>query len=172
MPRCGLLFKRFLFQTLAAAAPFKICVIGEMCGLLFWGLFGVLQKTRPYAVVSPAIGHPCSKPERSRIHLSRCGIRHQRQGMDRWVWNHLRQFDRCICCSSGTWNCRATGARSAAAGAKAETSSPQVQAQGESVSGPDEDDYDVFYSRLSPEGSWIEAGNYGYCFRPRVARDW
>jgi probable HAF family extracellular repeat protein len=50
--------------------------------------------------------------------------------------------------------------------------SPQEPAQGESVSEPDEDDYDVFYSRLSPEGSWIEAGDYGYCFRPRVARDW
>jgi probable HAF family extracellular repeat protein len=49
---------------------------------------------------------------------------------------------------------------------------PQEQAQGERLSESDEDDYDVFYSRLSPEGSWIEAGNYGYCFRPRVARDW
>ncbi|HET9373618.1 MAG TPA: DUF6600 domain-containing protein, partial [Chthoniobacterales bacterium] len=44
--------------------------------------------------------------------------------------------------------------------------------QGEAVFEPDEDDYDLFYSRLSPEGSWVEAGNYGYCFRPRVARDW
>jgi probable HAF family extracellular repeat protein len=44
--------------------------------------------------------------------------------------------------------------------------------QSEAVLEPDEDDYDLFYSRLSPEGSWIEAGNYGYCFRPRVARDW
>jgi probable HAF family extracellular repeat protein len=34
-------------------------------------------------------------------------------------------------------------------------------------------DYDVFYSRLSPdEGNWVEAGDYGYCFRPRVSEDW
>jgi probable HAF family extracellular repeat protein len=49
---------------------------------------------------------------------------------------------------------------------------PQEQDQGEGISGSDEDDYDVFYSKLSPEGSWVEAGNYGYCFRPRVAADW
>jgi probable HAF family extracellular repeat protein len=49
---------------------------------------------------------------------------------------------------------------------------PQEQDQGEAVSESDEDDYDVFYSRLSSEGSWVEAGNYGYCFRPRVAEDW
>jgi probable HAF family extracellular repeat protein len=49
---------------------------------------------------------------------------------------------------------------------------PQEEGQAGSVSEPDEDDYDVFYSRLSPEGTWIEAGSYGYCFRPRVARDW
>ena len=49
---------------------------------------------------------------------------------------------------------------------------PQERDQGESVSESDEDDYDVFYSNLSPEGSWIEAGNYGYCFRPHVAEDW
>ncbi len=65
---------------------------------------------------------------------------------------------------------------------KAPTPPPQVRkekqlqaeepAQGEAVFEPDEDDYDLFYSRLSPEGSWVEAGNYGYCFRPRVARDW
>jgi hypothetical protein len=31
----------------------------------------------------------------------------------------------------------------------------------------------VFYTRLSPEeGDWVEAGNYGYCFRPRVSEDW
>ncbi|MGA8480724.1 MAG: DUF6600 domain-containing protein, partial [Chthoniobacterales bacterium] len=49
---------------------------------------------------------------------------------------------------------------------------PQERDQGEGVSESDEDDYDVFYSNLSSEGSWVEAGNYGYCFRPRVARDW
>ena len=36
-----------------------------------------------------------------------------------------------------------------------------------------EEDYDVFYARLSPEeGNWVEAGDYGYCFRPRVSGDW
>jgi probable HAF family extracellular repeat protein len=49
---------------------------------------------------------------------------------------------------------------------------PQDRDQVEAVFEPDEDDYDLFYSKLSPEGSWVEAGNYGYCFRPRVARDW
>jgi probable HAF family extracellular repeat protein len=49
---------------------------------------------------------------------------------------------------------------------------PQEPDQGPSVTQSDEDDYDVFYSKLSPEGSWVEAGGYGYCFRPRVARDW
>ena len=49
---------------------------------------------------------------------------------------------------------------------------PQERDQGEGVSESDEDDYDVFYSNLSSEGSWVEAGNYGYCFRPRVAKDW
>jgi probable HAF family extracellular repeat protein len=46
---------------------------------------------------------------------------------------------------------------------------PQSQRYGSS----NEQDYDVFYSRLSSdEGSWVEAGNYGYCFRPRVSEDW
>jgi probable HAF family extracellular repeat protein len=49
---------------------------------------------------------------------------------------------------------------------------PQERDQGEGVSQSDEGDYDVFYSNLSSEGSWVEAGNYGYCFRPRVANDW
>jgi hypothetical protein len=49
---------------------------------------------------------------------------------------------------------------------------PQEQDQGEGISQSDEDDYDVFYSNLSPEGSWVEAGNYGYCFRPHVSADW
>jgi probable HAF family extracellular repeat protein len=36
-----------------------------------------------------------------------------------------------------------------------------------------EEDYDVFYTRLYPEeGNWVEAGDYGYCFRPRVSGDW
>ncbi|HEX3443353.1 MAG TPA: DUF6600 domain-containing protein, partial [Chthoniobacterales bacterium] len=49
---------------------------------------------------------------------------------------------------------------------------PQDQDQGQGVSESDEDNYDLFYSKLSPEGRWVEAGNYGYCFRPRVANDW
>jgi len=49
---------------------------------------------------------------------------------------------------------------------------PQDRDQAESVSEPDEDDYDLFYSKLSSEGTWVDAGNYGYCFRPRVAKDW
>jgi probable HAF family extracellular repeat protein len=34
-------------------------------------------------------------------------------------------------------------------------------------------DYNVFYSKLSTDGEWVEAGDYGYVFRPRVAQeDW
>ncbi len=41
------------------------------------------------------------------------------------------------------------------------------------VSESDKGNYDVFYTRLSSdEGNWVEAGNYGYCFRPRVSADW
>jgi probable HAF family extracellular repeat protein len=53
--------------------------------------------------------------------------------------------------------------------------SPQTQYRGQEqpVSQSNEENYDVFYTRLSSdEGSWVEAGNYGYCFRPRVAGDW
>jgi probable HAF family extracellular repeat protein len=46
---------------------------------------------------------------------------------------------------------------------------PQSQPEGQTVSESSGDDYSVFYSRLSSEGSWVEAGGYGYCFRPRVA---
>ncbi len=52
---------------------------------------------------------------------------------------------------------------------------PQSQhlGQGQSVSESNEENYDVFYNRLSSdEGSWVEAGDYGYCFRPRVSEDW
>jgi len=52
---------------------------------------------------------------------------------------------------------------------------PQSQqlGQGQQVSESNEEDYDVFYTRLSSdEGNWVEAGNYGYCFRPRVSADW
>jgi probable HAF family extracellular repeat protein len=52
---------------------------------------------------------------------------------------------------------------------------PQSQdlSQEQHVSESNEEDYDVFYTRLSPdEGNWVEAGDYGYCFRPRVSEDW
>ena len=42
----------------------------------------------------------------------------------------------------------------------------QIQDLGrdEEVPESDESDYDVFYSQLSSQGSWVEAGDYGYCF--------
>jgi probable HAF family extracellular repeat protein len=46
------------------------------------------------------------------------------------------------------------------------------QDQGESVSESDEDNYDLFYSGLSSNGSWIDAGDYGYAFRPDAPNDW
>src|SRR5271165_6502428 len=52
---------------------------------------------------------------------------------------------------------------------------PRHSGQGQQGSESDEGDYDydVFYTNLSSEeGSWVEAGNYGYCFRPRVSGDW
>jgi probable HAF family extracellular repeat protein len=52
---------------------------------------------------------------------------------------------------------------------------PQTQDTGQEqpAAGPDSEDYDVFYSGLSSdEGNWVEAGNYGYCFRPRVSEGW
>jgi probable HAF family extracellular repeat protein len=52
------------------------------------------------------------------------------------------------------------------------TQSPS-QEQDQNASGSNEEDYDVFYTGLSSdEGSWVEAGKYGYCFRPRVSGDW
>ncbi len=52
------------------------------------------------------------------------------------------------------------------------TSVAQPQGQ-RNVSESNEADYDVFYSRLSSdEGSWVDAGNYGYCFQPRESGDW
>jgi probable HAF family extracellular repeat protein len=49
----------------------------------------------------------------------------------------------------------------------------EPQGKGQFVSESSGDDYSVFYSRLSSEGSWVEAGSYGYCFRPREASgDW
>jgi probable HAF family extracellular repeat protein len=58
-----------------------------------------------------------------------------------------------------------------------EAEPPQFQSptsdQGQDVSESNGDNYDLFYSRLSSdEGNWVEAGNYGYCFRPRVSEDW
>jgi probable HAF family extracellular repeat protein len=52
---------------------------------------------------------------------------------------------------------------------------PQSQdsGQGQNMSEQNETNYDIFYNRLSSdEGDWVEAGNYGYCFRPRVSGDW
>jgi probable HAF family extracellular repeat protein len=45
---------------------------------------------------------------------------------------------------------------------------PEAQSEGTG------DDYSVFYSQLSAEGDWVEAGDYGYVFCPRVAHgsDW
>src|ERR1700730_16283107 len=49
----------------------------------------------------------------------------------------------------------------------------QHRGQGQRVSESNEEDYDFFYTRLSSdEGNWVEAGNYGYCFRPRVSEEW
>jgi probable HAF family extracellular repeat protein len=49
----------------------------------------------------------------------------------------------------------------------------QPQHPNQPVSESGDDNYDVFYSRLSSEGTWVEAGNYGYCFRPHEADpDW
>ncbi len=50
---------------------------------------------------------------------------------------------------------------------------PEDLGQQQPVSESDQDNYDVFYSGLSSDqGNWVEAGNYGYCFRPRVAGNW
>jgi probable HAF family extracellular repeat protein len=49
----------------------------------------------------------------------------------------------------------------------------QYRGQEQPVSASNEENYNVFYTQLSPEeGSWVEAGQYGYCFRPRVSGDW
>jgi probable HAF family extracellular repeat protein len=53
--------------------------------------------------------------------------------------------------------------------AQAQPQAPQPEAQSEGGG----DDYSVFYSRLSSDGDWVEAGDYGYCFKPHVAEgDW
>jgi hypothetical protein len=53
------------------------------------------------------------------------------------------------------------------------TSVAQPQGEGQNVSESNAENYNVFYSKLSSdEGNWVEAGNYGYCFRPRVSWDW
>jgi probable HAF family extracellular repeat protein len=50
---------------------------------------------------------------------------------------------------------------------------PEDRGQEQTLSESDQDDYDVFYTGLSSdEGSWVDAGDYGYCFRPRVSADW
>jgi probable HAF family extracellular repeat protein len=49
----------------------------------------------------------------------------------------------------------------------------QYRGQEQPVSASNEGNYEVFYTKLSSEeGSWVEAGQYGYCFRPRVSGDW
>jgi probable HAF family extracellular repeat protein len=49
----------------------------------------------------------------------------------------------------------------------------QYRGQEQPASASNEGNYEVFYTKLSPEeGSWVEAGQYGYCFRPRVSGDW
>jgi probable HAF family extracellular repeat protein len=51
--------------------------------------------------------------------------------------------------------------------------SQEDRGQGEQGSESDEENYDVFYTGLSSdEGNWVEAGDYGYCFRPHVSRNW
>ena len=54
--------------------------------------------------------------------------------------------------------------------AQVQPQAPQPEAQSEGGG----DDYSVFYSRLSEDGDWVEAGDYGYVFCPHVARggDW
>ena len=58
-----------------------------------------------------------------------------------------------------------------------QASAPQPQPddrdQEQPASESNQEDYDVFYTGLSSdEGSWVDAGDYGYCFRPRVSGDW
>jgi hypothetical protein len=53
------------------------------------------------------------------------------------------------------------------------TPEPQDNSQEQPAAEPETEDYDIFYTRLSSdEGNWLEAGNYGYCFRPRVSENW
>src|SRR5260221_4542578 len=49
----------------------------------------------------------------------------------------------------------------------------QPQGQEQPVSESSQEDYDVFYKRLSShEGSWVEPGDYGYWFPPPGSQDW
>ncbi len=51
---------------------------------------------------------------------------------------------------------------------------PAVQPEGQSEGQTEEgtgDDFSVFYSRLSSDGDWVEAGDYGYVFCPHAAHD-
>lgn len=65
------------------------------------------------------------------------------------------------------------GNRPLARGARHGRRHAVIQPQPEEISEPSQEDYNVFYTRLSPdEGDWVEAGDYGYCFRPRVSEDW
>jgi probable HAF family extracellular repeat protein len=50
---------------------------------------------------------------------------------------------------------------------------PESHGQEQPVSESNGENYDVFYTNLSAEdGSWVETGQYGNCFRPRVSGDW
>jgi probable HAF family extracellular repeat protein len=54
--------------------------------------------------------------------------------------------------------------------AQTQPEAPQPEAsQPEARSEEAGDDYSVFYSRLSSDGDWVEAGDYGYVFRPHAA---
>ena len=75
----------------------------------------------------------------------------------------------------GRRNQRRVSGVAAAAGTTAGRA-PQTESQtdqGQPIPESNGANYDLFYSRLSSdEGNWVEAGNYGYCFRPRVSQDW
>src|ERR1700730_2769530 len=52
------------------------------------------------------------------------------------------------------------------------SAAPQPESQAQAAESNNAN-YDAFYTKLSgDEGNWVEAGNYGYCFRPRVSADW
>ena len=49
------------------------------------------------------------------------------------------------------------------------SAAPQPESQAQAAESNNAN-YDVFYTKLSSdEGNWVEAGDYGYCFRPQVS---